>query len=658
MKKLISLILVIVLSLCLFTACDPDAEEIDWANIKLGHVLPEPQSNLMKIVSNDDDNLLVYIHKVSENDYLEYQRWCEKDKGFNIETESIGTSFYAYNQDGYYLSLYYSDSQDEMHITLDAPIPMEDFELPEYAVAAGLPIPSSSKGHFNWQNTDSFFLYVGETSKEDYMLYKDACVAAGFTGDPYEYNTVYSATNAEGYKVSLNYKGFNIFTLEFHGPDGSGGNSTEDNTSEYTLDYTDAESFESALNNGAKVKGKIVQFDVVEYKPDSAMGINCWSGEHLNFISENELDVVAGDVIIGYVSEEPSKVLGSWKIPYIVLAVNEVKTNATIPTDPVGTRPEVSTPPATSAPANTVGAPDDWTNLLEKHYEEVKKKFEDAGFTNITCVAHEIDFNENNVFEGSVVNIAVGEDGEICTFEKGEQWPADIKIRIDYRVKLADSETTAPSNEVVPLNECQIGDIVEFGSYPYLADGTKEPIRWLVLKVDGNKALLISCDILDAVQYHNKWEEITWENCALRKWLNDNFYNAAFSSSEKNQIVKVTNDNPDNNYSGFAPISGGYDTTDRVFVLCTEEVVEYFDIPVRGYHNPKTSYENMASEWTEYAKSQQDPSVEYGYTSWFTRSPGSTRKMVAIVSAGGYAFNAFGIEGHQGVRPVIWVELD
>ena len=330
MKKLIALFLVITLSLCMFTACDPDAEEIDWANIKLGHVLPEPQSNLMKIVSNDDDNLLVYIHKVSENDYLEYQRWCEKDKGFNIETESIGTSFYAYNQDGYYLSLYYSDSQDEMHITLDAPIPMEDFELPEYAVAAGLPIPSSSKGHFNWQNTDSFFLYVGETSKEDYMLYKDACVAAGFTGDPYEYNTVYSATNAEGYKLSLNYKGFNIFTLEFHGPDSSGGNNTEsndpdNNTSEYTLDYADAASFESALNDGAKVKGKIVQFDVVEYKPDSAMGINCWSGEHLNFISESALNVNKGDVIIGRITEEPSKVLGSWKVPYEPLVLTTMK---------------------------------------------------------------------------------------------------------------------------------------------------------------------------------------------------------------------------------------------------------------------------------------------------------------------------------------------
>lgn len=250
MKRFISLPLTILMLLCVLAACNPNAEEVDWANIKLGHILPEPQSNLMNVISNGEDNLLVYIHKVSMNNYLEYQRWCENDKGFNVEAETIGTSFYAYNQEGYYLSLYYSDTQDEMHITVDAPIPMEKFELPEYAAVAGLPVPSSSIGYYNWENTDSFFLYVGETSKDDYMRYKDACVAAGFTKEPYEYNTVYSATNGAGYNVSLNYKGFNTFTLEFHSPDDSNENAPEsdapnNNASENTLDYNDVASVEN-----------------------------------------------------------------------------------------------------------------------------------------------------------------------------------------------------------------------------------------------------------------------------------------------------------------------------------------------------------------------------------------------------------------------------
>ncbi len=96
-------------------------------------------------------------------------------------------------------------------------------------------------------------------------------------------------------------------------------------------------------------------------------------------------------------------------------------------------------------------SPDSWMNLLEKHYEDVEKQFKDAGFTNITCVAHEIDYDENTVFEGSVVNIAVG-PGENCTFEKDEEWYTNIEIRIDYRVKPTSTPepTPKPTSEPTP----------------------------------------------------------------------------------------------------------------------------------------------------------------------------------------------------------------
>lgn len=418
MKKLICLLVVLALSLCIFTACDPDAEEIDWENIKLGHILPEPQSNLMKIVSNDDDNLLVYVHKISENNYLEYQRWCEKDKGFNIEAELSGSLFNAYNQEGYYLSLYYNSSQEELHITLNTPIPMETYELPEYAVAAGLPVPSSSTGHYNWQNDGSFFLYVGETTKDSFFLYKDACVAAGFTGDPYEYNTVYSATNAEGYKVSLDYKGFNIFTIEFHSPEGSGGNNAEDNTTEYTIDYTDAESFESALNDGAKVNGKIVQFDVVEYKPDSAMGINCWSGEHLNFISQNEADAKKGDIIVGRITEEPSKVLGSWKIPYEPLVIGGEKVEADTNKDPDNNNETTeSTIVVMSADANS---------YIGKNPQEAANELKGLGFENVKLV--ESATTDTSKTDGVVESVTIAAD----SFSKGDSFEKNAEVVITY----------------------------------------------------------------------------------------------------------------------------------------------------------------------------------------------------------------------------------
>lgn len=475
MKKSFWFVLILILvSVFVLSACAPDAEEIDWENIKLGHILPKPQSNLTKIISNDDDNLLVYIYKISENDYLEYQRWCEKDKGFNIEPESIGTSFYAYNQDGYYLSLYYNDSQDEMHITLNAPIPMEDFELPEYAILAGLPVPSSSRGHFNWQNENSFFLYVGETSKEVYMLYKDACVSAGFTSDPYEYNTVYSATNSEGYKVSLNYKGFNIFSLEFSGPKESNGGDTENYTPEYSLDYNDAASFESALNNGTKVKGKIVQCCVNEYAPDSVLGINCHAGEHLNFLFENELDVKKGDTIVVRVTEEPSKVFltDSWKVPceFIEVAETEERTENDNEKETNSNNLENNEPGLTEITLTM-----DEDDFKGMNYKDAEKIFREMGFSEFKyrTVDAQSESNADTICYIEITEWFIGDSD----FVKGDKFDADSTVTFFYYKYEAPA---IPSPVFYSTNDFATAKNGDTGVFSYRNKGSSYDIYWII----------------------------------------------------------------------------------------------------------------------------------------------------------------------------------
>jgi len=83
--------------------------------------------------------------------------------------------------------------------------------------------------------------------------------------------------------------------------------------------------------------------------------------------------------------------------------------------------------------AKKVIVPDIWYNLLEKHYEEVEKLFIQAGFTNVVARACEVDYNEETTFEGSVVNICIGEDN--VTFEADEMFSPSVEVRIDYRVK-------------------------------------------------------------------------------------------------------------------------------------------------------------------------------------------------------------------------------
>ena len=119
-----------------------------------------------------------------------------------------------------------------------------------------------------------------------------------------------------------------------------------------------------------------------------------------------------------------------------------------------------------------------------------------------------------------------------------------------------------------------VGNYVNFGSYPQTQNGNdKTPIEWRVLESDGETALLISRYALDCKPYNTEFVDTTWEQCTLRGWLNNAFYNRAFSTEEKQYILQsdVSADkNPKNS------TNPGNATKDNVFLLSIVEANKYF----------------------------------------------------------------------------------
>ena len=83
-------------------------QEFVWSDIVMSEMLPEPESNFGEIISNDNENLLIYVHKTSVDDYNEYLSACE-EKGFIIEADKVGDMYEAFNQNGYKLDLKYEN---------------------------------------------------------------------------------------------------------------------------------------------------------------------------------------------------------------------------------------------------------------------------------------------------------------------------------------------------------------------------------------------------------------------------------------------------------------------------------------------------------------------------------------------------------------------
>ena len=74
------------------------------------------------------------------------------------------------------------------------------------------------------------------------------------------------------------------------------------------------------------------------------------------------------------------------------------------------------------------------------------------------------------------------------------------------------------------------------GSYWQSNDTKKEPIEWLVLKEEDNKAYVISKYCLDYVPYSED-NNYHWRDSYARKWLNEYFFNEAFTEEEQHQIL-------------------------------------------------------------------------------------------------------------------------
>ena len=199
-----------------------------------------------------------------------------------------------------------------------------------------------------------------------------------------------------------------------------------------------------------------------------------------------------------------------------------------------------------------------------------------------------------------------------------------------------------------------VGDIIEFGAYEQDNDTSngKEPIEWLVLERDGDKVLVISKYALDAKPYNTEYEDVTWETCTLRTWLNETFLNKAFNEAEQSMIqtTEVSADkNPD--YS----TDPGNATEDKIFLLSIDEANKYFASDEARKCVP-TAYAIANGAYTG-----DDYKVEGASTCWWwLRSPGNFQSFAAFVGNGGVvvSYGYFVLDDYGCVRPAMWIDLD
>ena len=191
-----------------------------------------------------------------------------------------------------------------------------------------------------------------------------------------------------------------------------------------------------------------------------------------------------------------------------------------------------------------------------------------------------------------------------------------------------------------------------FGSYEQDGDSSngKEPIEWLVLDRNGDRALLLSKYALDYQSFMPFYEPVTepytWESCSLRRWLNGTFLNAAFNSSERQRLLTTTViTSPGSLHRENGPVT----TEDRVFLLSNTEVYAYF-----------ANEAATAAEYTAYALSENPwpgSAATPGPADWWLRTTDGYDHPDGVYADGRVGEGARAYEGEY-VRPAIWITVD
>jgi len=216
-----------------------------------------------------------------------------------------------------------------------------------------------------------------------------------------------------------------------------------------------------------------------------------------------------------------------------------------------------------------------------------------------------------------------------------------------------DANELRTSAEKKELKNIAVGDSFVLGNYEQdnnKANGA-EPIEWQVLEMKDDRMLLISKYVLDAQMFDDDWA--VWEKSYLRKWLREDFYTAAFSETEKSQIIETVLKNSDNYLQ---PDDVTDETRDTVFLLSVNEAVQYFGDDV-GFENPSRTAAPTAYAIARGVNANGSDAEDIKCW-WQLRSNGIHEGLVEQVNVWGQFVDINKNYTDRGVRPAVWITLE
>ena len=216
-KKTILGAAVLIMVIAVLPAAIPFIEENissnEFQKFHTSDRLPVPDFPIEKLVHDDPDLLSVHFEPVTKSQMMDYLHDCEK-MGYKIERIPGGRNPVLFSSDGWSLELSYLESLQRLHLSLEAPKPLEAMEW----IDINLPKPSCKYSYTLFNTGTWCVIQVSPMDHDQWSQYVDELMEMGFVYELRRYPSSFSAKTKDGADISMEYLGNQIAEISVTNP--------------------------------------------------------------------------------------------------------------------------------------------------------------------------------------------------------------------------------------------------------------------------------------------------------------------------------------------------------------------------------------------------------------------------------------------------------
>lgn len=210
---LIILVILLIILIVLFISKASHREYLTLPESGVASKAIVPDNCYGQIEYNSDESAYITVKDFTEKDFDSYVNLL-MNSGFDIDSEYYGSSFNAYNSEGYRINAYWYNN--ELGIDFNAPLKFNFINWPSEGLGALLPVPQSQKYSLMNNSNDYFSCYAGDMDYAAFNDYCNACVEAGFNINYVLSDSYFYGDNSDSVSLNISYEGFNTILISMY----------------------------------------------------------------------------------------------------------------------------------------------------------------------------------------------------------------------------------------------------------------------------------------------------------------------------------------------------------------------------------------------------------------------------------------------------------